>query len=458
MRAPLSDRGALLADFGISAGAALGGRPRRARIDALGRNRWPSAGATLDLDFVAQQGYAYGQGIGRIRDLVTISGGAGGTVVGPEGLIVPASAPRFDYDPVSHVCKGLLIEEQRTNGLKKSGDLTDAVAWSGNPTRTLAAETWRGVPFYSIAKTQIGASEYVYQASTLNIAAGGAAVLTVALLAGSQRSGLGDVGIGLYDAVSWGPNADSTARIVDGPGAIARSLAGGGLWVVSGLSVAIPTVVEIVRTDPVAWVPFAYVYPGTHNSVTIGDSVKVTRLQMEAGSFSTSYIPTTSAAVTRTSDLVQLGGSRFGDLCGAAKGTLYIEASARASAAGNWRRLVEISDGTSNNRIHLADDGPTGARAHIQVAGASAFATSTNVATGRRRQAIAWGDGIVHWSAAGLGGSGTYASSPPGLNQLAIGGAAVASPPANSILNDVVRRAVFWPRQFSLGELQELTR
>jgi len=39
---------------------------------------------------------------------------------------VPSNVPRIDYDPVTGVCKGLLIEEQRTNLLSFSSDFSNA--------------------------------------------------------------------------------------------------------------------------------------------------------------------------------------------------------------------------------------------------------------------------------------------------------------------------------------------
>jgi hypothetical protein len=52
------------------------------------------------------------------------------TFVGSDGLIQSAAinAPRFDYDPVTLACKGLLIEESNTNYALRSQELTHA-AW-----------------------------------------------------------------------------------------------------------------------------------------------------------------------------------------------------------------------------------------------------------------------------------------------------------------------------------------
>jgi hypothetical protein len=60
------------------------------------------------------------------------------TVTNSSGAIVGVNAdvPRFDYDPVTLICKGLLIEESRTNSLLNSDSLS-----TQNVTVTAAART-----------------------------------------------------------------------------------------------------------------------------------------------------------------------------------------------------------------------------------------------------------------------------------------------------------------------------
>ena len=60
---------------------------------------------TLSLDFLTPV----------LDGRITASGGANGTRVNSSGLIVAATTPRFDYDPVTLAIKGLLVEEARTN-------------------------------------------------------------------------------------------------------------------------------------------------------------------------------------------------------------------------------------------------------------------------------------------------------------------------------------------------------
>lgn len=75
--------------------------------------------------------------------------------------------------------------------------------------------------------------------------------------------------------------------------------------------------------------------------------------QLETGSYATSYIPTTSATVTRVADAVTaLTG--VSSLIGQTEGTISIEGS---SFADGVSKQFSISDGTLNNRIIIALNG-----------------------------------------------------------------------------------------------------
>jgi len=70
--------------------------------------------------------------------------------------------------------------------------------------------------------------------------------------------------------------------------------------------------------------------------------------QLEAGSYASSYIPTTSAAVTRTLDT--LSQTSISNLIGQTEGTIYFESNLLLDSAS---RFITISDGTTNNRITI---------------------------------------------------------------------------------------------------------
>jgi len=77
-------------------------------------------------------------------------------------------------------------------------------------------------------------------------------------------------------------------------------------------------------------------------------SIFVWGAQLETGPIATSYIPTTTASVTRVKDDITQTGAQ--SLIGQTEGTLYLEVDWKATS-GTSQRLLLLSDGTSNNRI-----------------------------------------------------------------------------------------------------------
>jgi hypothetical protein len=76
------------------------------------------------------------------------------------------------------------------------------------------------------------------------------------------------------------------------------------------------------------------------------EGVFVWGAQLETGSFATSYIPTTAAAVTRNADVINLSGAVSGCI-GQTEGTLYAEVDIRNIVPTQFCVPITISDGTS---------------------------------------------------------------------------------------------------------------
>ena len=72
--------------------------------------------------------------------------------------------------------------------------------------------------------------------------------------------------------------------------------------------------------------------------------------QVETGPIATSYIPTTTASVTRVKDDITQTGAQ--SLIGQTEGTLYIEVDWRATS-GVQQNLLTVSDGTNANRMFI---------------------------------------------------------------------------------------------------------
>jgi len=82
-------------------------------------------------------------------------------------------------------------------------------------------------------------------------------------------------------------------------------------------------------------------------SVSTSD-ILVFGASLELGSYATSYIPTTTTAVTRVADSATKSG--ISSLIGQTEGVLYAEISTNNDTA---TKTITLSDGTSNNRIQL---------------------------------------------------------------------------------------------------------
>jgi hypothetical protein len=75
-------------------------------------------------------------------------------------------------------------------------------------------------------------------------------------------------------------------------------------------------------------------------------SIFVWGAQVETGPIATSYIPTTTASVTRNKDDITLGSAS--SLIGQTEGTLYVEVDWK-TASGTDQYLLSVSDGTTSN-------------------------------------------------------------------------------------------------------------
>jgi hypothetical protein len=73
--------------------------------------------------------------------------------------------------------------------------------------------------------------------------------------------------------------------------------------------------------------------------------------QLEAGAFATSYIPTTTTALTRNADVATITGTNFSDWWQATRGGVLVRA--RPGTVSGIRPWVQFDDGTANEIIAL---------------------------------------------------------------------------------------------------------
>ncbi len=174
--------------------------------------------------------------------------------------------------------------------------------------------------------------------------------------------------------------------------------------------------------------------------------------QMEAGSVATSYIPTTTAAVTRNADVITLSGAVSGCI-GQTEGTIYAEFEYRTDTS--TRRILALSDGSQANRVML-----------IFAAGsvfAQINAQNINIGTpvaGYNKAAFGYiQNGVSGTLTASLNGaavvSGTSATYPASLNTVNLG--KIEDTATTGQINSRIRSAAIYTSRLSNAELIALS-
>lgn len=259
--------------------------------------------------------------------------GATATVINSTGVIEPAAAdtPRFDYTlNTGGVCKGLLLEEARTNIIQSSNDFS-AAGWSvtkinggTNPVRTAAAGT---SPDGTNNATKV----------VFNTAASGDSSVLRYSVSFSPIPYSGSVFVKAFDAADVG----KTIAI--------RHVAAGGFTLVT-LTDSWQRAFSVETGYGTATDFFQILTRGGTTSIgTV--SILLYGAQLEAGSAPTSYIPSSGGTATRNADVATITGTNFSDFWQASKGGAMVQAI--PSTVSGIRPLVQYDDGTADNIIAL---------------------------------------------------------------------------------------------------------
>lgn len=245
---------------------------------------------------------------------MTVTRATTATRVNSAGLIesVASNVPRLDY--TNGTCPSILVEPQRTNLLTRSEDLTQWVANSEISTTTLVLNPLTGINNATkITKVTSSSDPFVTNnSSTTN----GTYTYSVYLWTDSGQPT--DVTLFLYN--------DSVSEVFTLPITLTTT----------------PTRYQYTST---------FVNTGGNLIVRIDLSASATNqyiyayaTQLEAGSYATSYIPTTSASVTRNSDVISKTG--ISSLIGQTEGTIFTDLKFDSSVTGN-KMISGLANGTT---------------------------------------------------------------------------------------------------------------
>lgn len=318
---------------------------------------------------------------------VTFTRASSGTYFDNAGLLKTAltDVQRFDYHPTTLAARGLLIEGSRTNIALYNRDFTNA-AWVKTTLTALL--------------DQIGLGGGAGSASSLTALLGNASILQTVVLASSARS------LSAY-----------VKRLV-GTGTINMTTDGGLSWVpitvtTSWTRVSIPTQ---TLANPV----FGF------QIVTGGDSIAVDYIQNEDGTFPTSAIATTSAAVTRAADVASV--TPITNWFNAIQGTLYAQCQVGGYSGNPTLVLLDKSSDSANYKLGGFVTGATPAYSMQIVDGGVSQLAQDVVAVGNiadvNKWALAYKLNDSNSCGRTLGTTDVACTIPAGINRLFFNGSA----------------------------------
>jgi hypothetical protein len=248
----------------------------------------------------------------------------------PVLLSAGGNQARFDCNPTTGESLGLLIEEQRTNTQIYSSDFTNAV-WNNEANRTIITANALVAPDGTLTADQFAATteNNLHRVYNYNISITGGTSTTVSFYA--KRNGydvsLTDSG-GRYAAVFNLATGVSTAFNLGDPITASMVSVGNGWY----------RCIATITPTPSGNFPLLTMCLSDGYATFAGNGYSgyfIWGYQLEAGSFATSYIATTSASATRTSDVAVMTGANFTNWYNQAEGTLYGEAKLSGVAGGS---------------------------------------------------------------------------------------------------------------------------
>jgi hypothetical protein len=355
--------------------------------------------------------------------------------------------PRFDYDPVTLAPKGLLIEEQRTNLMLYSEDLS--TVWNLG-TGTVQSNTWTA-PTGNLTGDifTIGSDSTTPSQSTTITAS---ATYTLSFFVNKPLT------TAAFLRLRFGTAAGSISAFID-----ASTMSFG----VVQAGIVANYIKQIQNNIYQVSVRFTYgATDGGSRSLAIsgvvannssvpdtGKNIAIWGIQYELGAFPTSYIPTTSATVTRAADNASMVGSNFSSWYNQSEGTIY--AAVSFTNTSSFNTVYSITDGTSSNVIRTIQwNNGTDRPLIITTAGLGQTAYSTSGLIGNVKYCAAFALNNANYAKNGILGVDDTLVTLPAVNQLTLGNTTGGA----LYLNGWLQSIKYYPTRLPNADLQRLTR
>ena len=397
------------------------------------------------------------------QNLVTFTRASSGTYVDSTGTIKTATTneARFDHNPTTGESLGLLVEEQRTNLLVRSEEFDNA-SW-GKTDSTISANAATALTGENTADKIIGnaVTGYPRISQTISVVSGNKYQLSV--FAKQQEWGYLSLQAGGTLWQSQGTSSGVRFNLTTGTVSAAYN----------GQSTANASITNYGNgwyRCSVVWDCNATTASGVI-SILIGNLDSTSQptgngtsglllwgSQLEAGAFPTSYIPTTTAAATRSADVASISGSNFSSWYRQDEGTVFAETQLARQNTLVGAAICGIETGVTNaETIYMHYRGSS-------VTAFSVFDNSVLQADFSPYGSVVPANTLVRQAGAiklndmvgiggGFGQTTDTVCTVPTPDRMLIG----FSSAATNYLSGTIRRLTYWPQRLSNTSLQQIT-
>lgn len=337
----------------------------------------------------------------------------------------PVYGPRFDYDPVTLECKGLLIEEQRTNLCLQSSSF-DTVPWFVNGAAVVVTPNDTLAPDGTITGSKVEAFAEHYLLQNIATAVTPLATYTFSFFAKKGTNLTPLLAVFNNTVFSEIGSFDYGSLLLEDE------------WVRVVYTFVVPLGCTQISVRPTTGYALGSVY--------------LWGSQVEQGTSPSSYIPTTTTApVVRSADVCDITGSDFAGFYNQSEGTIVSHHSIPTGAAN--KIIVSFDNGTYNDR-HQIGNSSADARTYCAVGGVAQFDQIVGiVAPSDAAIALAYKLNDYAVSFEGQAAITDNVGTVPTVNRLHIGSDAID----DSIVNGNIARLTYYPRRLSNAKIQSLT-
>jgi hypothetical protein len=431
------------------------------------QQNFPNTRPSLNLNFARSQ---------KLDPRITFTRTSSATRVNSDGLIevVPANSPRFDFDPVTGECLGLLIEEQRANRCTQSVNFSFSATSNTTETTIFNPDGTAAVRRVPLSTGNFhGTSSNAADIDITGQSVGGTTDVTTSIFVRNYNNSNLRLLIGFF-AFDATPTYRYFLSVIDTANPTTLGIPSGVGW--SNGSTKVENygngwyryTLSGRYTKATGYTTVGFVGEQIHSSTGqqfwFGDDVSgiyTWGKQIELGLFSTSYIPTSGSTVTRTADNASITGSNFSEWFNNNEFSIFTHHKFPQLPPNYYPRVFDINNGSDANRInHYHDPSIYGTKIGCSVVEnnltQSAVSTSAYTIGDDIRMASCFKDNdfasYVNGVLVGTDNSGVFTTTQ--RNVLYIGSAVNGGSP----INGTISQLTYYPVRLSNQIVQNLTK